>query len=106
MDTTSKVVLGITGSIASICVASFARIAHRSKEATKALDQMGVEIRLIQIQFNDADISHIQAERAIDVVVDKYKHIYMCYTLSDKASANEFFEIHRAGSKKLLGFPV
>lgn len=106
MDTLSKVVLGCTGSIVAICIASYARTTHRSKVAIQALDTMEVELKAIRHQFNEADISRIQAERAIDIAIEKAMLIYMHFTFDDRNQARLFFETHRENNKKLLGFPA
>lgn len=105
MDTISKVVLGCTGSIAAVCIASYARCRHRSTEAVRALDGMELELKLVREQFNDADVSKVQAERMIDNVIERYMAQYMNFTLDDKVMARRFFETHRENNKKLLGIP-
>jgi hypothetical protein len=106
MDTASKIVLGFIGCVGSVCLASCVRVGLRAKKTTAAMDQMEAELNIINWQYNEGDISRPQAERAIDVVVDKYKAIYMTYSLDKSDEVRDFFEKHREGKKKLLGFPA
>lgn len=106
MNALSKVVLGLTGSVVAACVASYARSIYRSKEAIQILDDMEIELNVIRFQFNEADVSKIQAERMIDMVIDKCMMRYMHFTLGDKNMVRQLFESHRENNKKLLGIPA
>jgi hypothetical protein len=104
MDIASKVVLGFVGSVVTVCAASCFRLHYRSKHAADILRDMEDEMARIKKQFQDGDSSRQQAEKQIDVAIDRFQAAYMNYCLSDKKEQQAFFEAHRVGMKKLLGY--
>jgi hypothetical protein len=98
--------LGLVSSVVAVSAAMAIHVHIRSKEAMKVLDDMEAELKVVHHQFNEADISKQQAERAIDAIIDRYQVRYLIYMLADKTEVITFFEDHRKGNKKLLGYPA